>query len=158
MKPKPVGKGRERVTIKIIVQIFSYPTCYREFQKIAKKEKKILLWLLFKEKQVGKGRERVKIKIFVPSISYLIRNRELQKNNKRIKKIRKHQYGFFLGQNMLEKAEKEWKWKLLFRSFPTRPLIENSEKNSKKIQKITKHHYGLFPSEPRLGKAEKEWK
>ena len=71
------------------------------------KKKKKLLWLLFKQKQVGKGRERVKIKIFVPSISYLIRDRELEKNNKKIKKIRKHQYGFFLGQNMLEKAEKE---------------------------------------------------
>ena len=38
--PKQVRKGRERVTIKIIVPIISYPTCYREFQKIVKKRKK----------------------------------------------------------------------------------------------------------------------
>ena len=38
--PKQVGKGRERVIIKIIVPIISYPTRYREFQKIVKKWKK----------------------------------------------------------------------------------------------------------------------
>ena len=35
--PKQVGNGRERVTIKIIVPIISYPIRYREFQKIVKK-------------------------------------------------------------------------------------------------------------------------
>ena len=97
----------------------------------------------------------MKIKIFVPSISYLIHNRELEKNNKKIKKIRKHQYGFFLGQNMLEKAEKEWKWKLLFRSFPTRPLIENSEKNSKKIKKLQNTIMAYFLANPGWEKPRK---
>ena len=40
-KPKLVGKGRERVKIKIIVLIFSYPTRYREFQKNSKKIEKM---------------------------------------------------------------------------------------------------------------------
>ena len=60
----------------------------------------------FKQKQVGKGRERVKIEILVPSISYQIRNRELKKIAKKFKKIRKHQYGFFSGQNNLEMLRK----------------------------------------------------
>ena len=40
-KPKQVGKGRERVKIKIKVPIISYPTRYRQFQKNIKKIKKI---------------------------------------------------------------------------------------------------------------------
>ena len=40
--PKHVGKARERMKIKIIVPISSYPTRYKEFQKkIAKKLKKL---------------------------------------------------------------------------------------------------------------------
>ena len=46
-------------------------------------------------------------KIFVMGISFPIRNRELKKNSKKIQKIIKHQYGHFLGQNKLGKAEKE---------------------------------------------------
>ena len=41
LQPKQVGKGRERVKIKIILPINSYPTRYREFKKIAKKLKKL---------------------------------------------------------------------------------------------------------------------
>ena len=67
-KPKQVGKGRERVKIKIKVPIISYPTRYRQFQKNSKKIKKIKkikktpFRHLFKGKHVGKGRKRVKIK------------------------------------------------------------------------------------------------
>ena len=57
-------------------------------------------------KNVGKGREREKIKIFVTGISCPIHNREFKKKSKKIQKIRKHQYGFFSGQNKLGKAEK----------------------------------------------------
>ena len=39
--PKQVGKARERVKIKIIVPISSYPTRYKEFQKNSKKIEKI---------------------------------------------------------------------------------------------------------------------
>ena len=49
--------------------------------------------------------------------------------------------------------------KLSFRSFLTRPLIENSKKKKKKKQKrqkIKKLHYGFFSSQNTLGKAEKE--
>ena len=42
---------------------------------------------------------------------YPTRNREFQKNSKKIKKIKKHNYGFFSGQNRLGMAEKERKKK-----------------------------------------------
>ena len=58
----------------------------------------------FKPKLVGKGREREKIKIIVPFRSKTMRQRKLQKN---LKKIKKYHYGFFSGQNWLEKAWKE---------------------------------------------------
>ena len=41
LKPKHFGKGREREKTKIIVPINSYPTRYKEFQKIAKQFKKL---------------------------------------------------------------------------------------------------------------------
>ena len=120
------------------------------------KKKKKTIMASFKQKQVGKGREWVKIEIFVPSISYQIRNSELKKNSKKIQKIRKHQYGFFSGQNMLEKAEKEWKWKLLFRSFPTRLLIENSEKKkAKKFKKLQNTIMAYFLANPGWEKPRK---
>ena len=40
-KPKQVGKCLERVKIKIIVPISSYPACNREFQKKQRKIQKI---------------------------------------------------------------------------------------------------------------------
>ena len=39
-KPKQVGKGRERVKIKIIFPLRSYPTRNRKFQRNSKKIKK----------------------------------------------------------------------------------------------------------------------
>ena len=58
----------------------------------------------FKPKLVGKGWEREKIKIIVPFHSKPMRKRKLQKNSK---KIKKYHYGFFSGQNRLEKAQKQ---------------------------------------------------
>ena len=72
-----------------------------------KKTKKTQLGLLFRPKHVGKGRESVTIEIIIPGISYPNRNRELKKNSKKTQKIRKHQFGFFSGQNRLGKAKKE---------------------------------------------------
>ena len=69
---------------KKIVQMSSYPTRNRKFQKNSKKIHKIKktpLWLLFKLKQVGKGREIEKIKIIIQINSYPTRNRKFQKNN-----------------------------------------------------------------------------
>ena len=104
-KPKQVGKGRERVTIKIIVQIFSYPTCYREFQKIAKKEKKNTIMASFQGK-TGWQRPRTSENKNFRSEHFLPdRNREFKKYSKKIQKIRKHHYGFFSGKNRLGKAE-----------------------------------------------------
>ena len=68
--------------------------------------------------------------------SYLTRNKKFQKNRKKIQKIRKHHYGFFSSQNRLEKAGKERKKKLSFRSVPTQRVIENSKKRAKKFKKL----------------------
>ena len=58
LKPKQVGKGRERQKTKIIVSFRSYPTRNRKFQKNSKKNSenlKIPLWHRFKPKQDGNG-------------------------------------------------------------------------------------------------------
>ena len=46
----------------------------------------------------------------------------------------------------MEKTEKEIKKKkkLLFRSVPTRPVIENSKKIAKEFKKLKKYHYGFI--------------
>ena len=55
LKPKQVGKGREREKIKTIVPFRSYPTRNRKFQRNSKKIKKIPLWLHFEPKnRLGK--------------------------------------------------------------------------------------------------------
>ena len=46
---------------------------------------------------------------FVPFRSYTTRNRKFQKNSKKVQKVKKHHYGFFSRQNMLENAGKERK-------------------------------------------------
>ena len=43
-KPKKVGKGRERVKIKIIVPLRSYPKRNRKFQRNSKKIKKTKIY------------------------------------------------------------------------------------------------------------------
>ena len=43
-KPKQVGKGQERVKIKIIVTFRSYPTCNLKFPKNCNKIKKIKIY------------------------------------------------------------------------------------------------------------------
>ena len=107
LKPKNVGKGREREKIKIIVLFCSYPTRNRNFQKNSKtiqrikksqfgyiisqnstekNEKKSPLWYHFKPKFFGKCQEREKIKIIVSFRPYLTHNLKFQKNCKKIKK------------------------------------------------------------------------
>ena len=83
------------------------PNPLQRIPKKQQKNKKTPFSLLFKPKQVGKGREREKIKIIVPISFYPTRYREFQKNSQKILKIKKHHYGFFSGQNRLEKPEKE---------------------------------------------------
>ena len=58
-------------------------------KKIAKKLKKISLWLHFKPKSVGKGREKEKIKVIVPFRSYPTRHTKFQKNSEKIQNIKK---------------------------------------------------------------------
>ena len=65
-----------------------------------------------------------------------MRNRKFQKNNKKIQKNKKYHYEFISSQNRLEEAEKERKYKLLFRFVPTRCVVENSKKITKKFKKI----------------------
>ena len=77
---------------------------------------------------------------------------------KKFKKLKIYHYGIISRENRLEKAQKERKQKLSFRSIPLRPGIENSEKITKKIQKIKQHHQSFFASQNRFGKAEKERK
>ena len=61
-------------------------------------------------KLVGKDWERGKVKIIIPLRSCTTPKRKLRKNSKKTQKIKKkNHYGFFSGQNRLEKAEKERK-------------------------------------------------
>ena len=53
-----------------------------------------------------------------------------------ILKIKKYHYGFISSQNRLEKAEKQKKYKLSFRSVPTQRVIGNSKKIAIKIEKL----------------------
>ena len=62
---------------------------------------------------------------FVPFRSYTTRNLKFQKNSKKIQKIKQYHYDFISSQNRLEKAEKEKKYKLSFRSVPAQRVIEN---------------------------------
>ena len=61
-KPKQVGKGRERVKIKIIVPLRSYPMRNRKFQRNSKKIKKIPSLLHFEPKVGWKRRRKRKNK------------------------------------------------------------------------------------------------
>ena len=103
LKPKQVGKGREREKIKILVPFRSYPTGNRKFQKNQEKNSKLPIWLHFKPKQVGKVREREKIKIFVPFCSVPTRRaiQNSKKIGKKFKKIKKHHYGFISSRSCL---------------------------------------------------------
>ena len=58
-KQKQVGKGRERVKIKIFIPSISYQIRNRELKKIVKKFRKLekTIMACFQAKQVGKGRE-----------------------------------------------------------------------------------------------------
>ena len=128
-KQKQVGKGRERVKIKIIITFRSYPTRNSKFQQNSnkiQKIKKILLWLHLKPKQVVKCREREKIKI--PSCHY----------------------GILSSQNRLEKAEKKRKYKLSFRFIPTRCERENYKEI---VKKLKKYPYGFISSQKQVGKG-----
>ena len=91
------------------------------------------------------------------SVPYLPDRLE-EKIAKKFWKIKKYDYGIISSQNRLEKADKETKLKLPFRSFPTQPVIENSKKKTKKFLKTRKYHYGFSSSQNRMEKAEKETK
>ena len=90
--PKQVGKGRKRVKIKIFIPICSYPTRYKEFQKIRKTFKK-LKNLIISSFQAKTSWERLrkceKKKIIVPIYSYPTRYKEFQKIAKQFKKLKK---------------------------------------------------------------------
>ena len=58
LKPKQVGKGREREKIKLINSINSYPTRNREFQKNNKKLKKNKKNIIMASFQAKTGGER----------------------------------------------------------------------------------------------------
>ena len=55
-----------------------------------------------------------------------------KKKATKLKKLKKYHYGIISSQNSLEKAKKERKYKLSFRSVPTRRIIENSKKKKQK--------------------------
>ena len=88
----------------------------------------------FQSKIGWKRLKKQKIKVINPFRSYPPLNRKLKKNSKKIQKIKKPRYDFFSSQNRLEKAEKERKQKLSFRSVPTQRVIENSKKIAKKFK------------------------
>ena len=56
-KPKPVGKGREREKIKIIVPLRSYPMRNRKLQRNSKKIKKNTIMASFRAKNRLKKEE-----------------------------------------------------------------------------------------------------
>ena len=81
------------------------------------------MWLLFRPQRVGRGWEREK-KNYRSGKFLLDEEYKIQKNSKKIQKIQKILMAFFqakMGGERLRKREK----KLLFRSIPTRPGIEN---------------------------------
>ena len=109
--------------------------------------------------KIGQKRPRYREnKIIVPIHSYPTRNRKFQKNSKKIQKIKKQHYGFISRQSRSEKAGKERKKNLSFRSVPTRSVIENSKKIAKKIQKTKKQRDGFISCQSRSEKARKERK
>ena len=80
----------------------------------------------------------------VPFHSYTTRNTKFQKNSKKIQKIKQYHYGFISCQYRLQKAEKEKKYKLSFRSVPTRRVIQNSKKIEKEFKKLNNTFMGSF--------------
>ena len=110
----------------------------RKFQKNSNKIQKIKQYhygVISSQNRLEKA-HREKIKIIGPFRSYTTRNRKFQKNSKKIWKTKQYQYGYIPSQNKLEKAEKEKKYKLSFRSVPTRRVIQNSKKIAKKFKKL----------------------
>ena len=73
-------------------------------------------------------RKREKIKTIVPFRYNPTRNRKLKKKGKKVQKTKKWRYGFISSQGRSEKAGKQRKQKLSFRSVPTRRVIENFKK------------------------------
>ena len=111
--------------------------------------------------QTNRGRKTQRMRenkncCFVLFRSYPTHNRKFQKNRKKIQKIKKHHYGFLSVQNTLEKAKKERKWKLLFRSVPTWPIIENSKKIATKFVKVINTHMASIEAKISLKGWERE--
>ena len=73
-----------------------------------------------------------------------------KKNSKKIPKNKKQRYGFISSQNRLDNDEMERKYKLLFRSVPTRREIENTKTTAKKFKKLKNTITGSF--EAKIGR------
>ena len=87
-KQKQVGKGRERVKIKIFVPSISFLTHNREFKKNSKKIQKKFkntIMACFQAKRSWEKPRKSENKNYRSIISYLTRYRELKKNSKKIK-------------------------------------------------------------------------
>ena len=96
--PKQVGKGRERVKIKIIVPICFYSTCYREFQKNSKKIQKIEKHhydFFSSQNRLGSAEKVWKWKLSFLSVLSRLGIENSKKNSKKIQKTKTHNYDFF---------------------------------------------------------------
>ena len=112
--PKQVGKGWESVKKKkIIIPINSYPTRYKEFQKIAKQFKKLkkknYYGFFSSQNKLGNPEREWNWKLSFRLIPTRPAIEDSPKIEKKLKKLKKHDYLFFSCQNKLGKAEKEWK-------------------------------------------------
>ena len=115
LRPKFVGKCREREKIKIIDPFRSYPTRNRKFHKNSKIFKKLknTITASFQAK-IGWKRLRKRENKNYLSVSFcFVPSRRVIENSKKIakifKKLKKYHYGNISWQNRLGKAEKERK-------------------------------------------------
>ena len=80
-------------------------------------------------KMMGKRENKKLMFRFVSSRCAIENFKKIAKKFKKLKK--KYHYDFISCQNRSEKSEKGSKYKLSFRSVPTRRVIENSKKRQK---------------------------
>ena len=100
-KPKQVGKGRERVKIKILVPFRSYPTRNKKIQKNSKKILKIRKYrygFLSSQNRLKKAEKERNKKLSFRSIPFLPdRLENIPKKQLKNSKIKKHHYGISSG-------------------------------------------------------------